>query len=61
MPTMQAPAMGLPGQLAGFNQPSLPHAQMPVVPPAVLAFVFGEQQAFIGLGLDIASGKTAAV
>lgn len=61
MPTMQAPAMGLPGQPAGFTEPRLPQGQMPVVPPAVLAFMFGEQQAFIGIGLDIASGKTPAV
>jgi hypothetical protein len=55
---MQAPAIGNPSQLSSSPQPDTPQAQPPEVPPAAQAFLFAEQQAFIGLGLDIASGKT---
>ncbi len=55
LPHMQMPGVPDVG-LAHFSQPNLPQFTSATLPPAVLEFMFREQQPFIRIGLEIASG-----
>ena len=56
LPGMALPAIPGAGQLSSLSSPNIPQIAVPTIPPAVHAFLFKEQQDFIGLGLGIASG-----
>jgi len=56
-PSIQVPEVAIPGQRES-PQITVPQVTPPSMPPAVLEFMFKEQQPFIAIGLDLASGKT---
>ena len=56
VPGMALPAIPGAGQLSSLSSPNIPQIAVATIPPAVHAFLFKEQQDFIGLGLGIASG-----
>ena len=58
LPSVAAPAMPVLPGAGALPQVNVPQIAPPVMPPAVLLFLFKEQQPFVGIGLDIASGKT---
>ena len=55
MPNMQIPGMAN-MNMPHISDPNMPHLPPPTVPPLALEFTFREQQPFIRIGLEIASG-----